>query len=721
MAAMKKIYFLLSIFMLCQSIWGAAIWLKSPNGKIKVNLNSTAEKSWFLSVDYSDGKHFCNLFPSIRLGLKRSDADFNSSLETVATTDVVTKHEDYTTLHGKKSRCVNDGNERSVTFRNPYGNEITVVVRAYNDGIAFRYEFQKGKVQTVVMQDEYTTYEIPVSAERWMQRFTPNYEGEFPYQKTNITQGEWGYPSLLKVDGEDCWALISEADVDRNYCATKLSNALNAHCYKLTFPSVTDGNRKGDVNPTISLPWKSPWRVVIIGRLNDIVSSTLVEDVSEPCKLNNTDWIQPGVASWVYWAYNHGTKDYKTVCRYVDLAVEMGWPYVLFDWEWDEMANGGNLEDAVNYAKSKGIKPWIWLNSGGDHTRVMATPRDRVLTHQSRMETFKWLSELGVYGVKVDFFESDKQHMMNYYLDILEDAAQFKLMVNFHGSTVPRGWSRTYPHLMSMEAVFGAEQYNNGSRMTDVAAQLNTTLPFTRNVVGPMDYTPVAFTNSQHPHKTSYAHELALSVIFESGMQHMADRPEGFYALPEAAKDFLRHVPAAWDKTTLIDGYPGKNVVLRRDKGDTIYIAGLNGTDKEYICQYNLDFLPEHSVYKMLLIADGTESNQMNINYTIVNARDMSQLCLPMGGFAARITKFAESDFDSLLDTVEQIYKDGKANTGKYVGVYVKEEIMKLGQAIEKVKSSPAALLDKFKALAAAYSAFCNKGKTTTINVPENM
>ena len=99
----------------------------------------------------------------------------------------------------------------------------------------------------------------------------------------------------------------------------------------------------------------------------------------------------------------------------------------------------------------------------------------------------------------------------------------------------------------------------------------------------------------------------------------------------------------------------------------------------------------------------------------------MSQLCLPMGGFAARITKFAESDFDSLLDTVEQIYKDGKANTGKYVGVYVKEEIMKLGQAIEKVKSSPAALLDKFKALAAAYSEFCSKGKTTTINVPENM
>ena len=92
------------------------------------------------------------------------------------------------------------------------------------------------------------------------------------------------------------------------------------------------------------------------------------------------------------------------------------------------------------------------------------------------------------------------------------------------------------PHLMSMEAVFGAEQYNNGSRMTKVAAQLNTTLPFTRNVIGPMDYTPVTFTNSQHPHLTSYAHELALAVAFESGIQHMADRPEGFYALPDAAK-----------------------------------------------------------------------------------------------------------------------------------------------------------------------------------------
>lgn len=714
---MKKIYFLLPFLMLCQSIWGTVTWLKSPNGKIMVNLQSTTEKSWFLSVDYSDGEHICNLFPSIRIGLKRSDADFDNRLETVATTDIVTIHEDYTTLHGKKSRCINSGNERSVTFRNPYGNEMIVVVRAYNDGIAFRYEFPREKAQTVVMQDEYTTYEIPVSADRWMQRFVTSYEGEFPHEKGNITQGEWGYPSLLKVDREDCWALISEADIDRNYCATKLSNSSNADCYKLTFPSVTDGNSKGDVNPTISLPWKSPWRVVIIGHLNDIVSSTLVEDVSKPCKLNDTEWIQPGVASWVYWAYNHGTKDYKTVCRYVDLAADMGWPYVLFDWEWDEMSNGGNLEDAVNYAKSKGIKSWIWLNSGGDHNRVSATPRDRLITHQSRVETFRWLSELGVCGVKVDFFESDKQHMMNYYLDILEDAASFKLMVNFHGSTVPRGWSRTYPHLMSMEAVFGAEQYNNGSRMTEIAAQLNTTLPFTRNVVGPMDYTPVAFTNSQHPHKTSYAHELALSVIFESGMQHMADRPEGFYALPEAAKDFLRHVPAAWDNTTLIDGYPGENVVLRRDKGDTIYIAGLNGTNKKYISQLNLDFLPESFLYKILLIGDGAENNQMNICYTIINERDMSQTYLPMGGFAARITKFAESDFDSLLVDAERMYTYGKAN----IGTYAEEEVMKLGLAIESAKSSSSVLQERFNALAAVYSEFCNKGKIISINDSQNM
>ena len=136
---------------------------------------------------------------------------------------------------------------------------------------------------------------------------------------------------------------------------------------------------------------------------------------------------------------------------------------------------------------------------------------------------------------------------MNYYIDLLEDAARHKLLVNFHGAAIPRGWQRTYPNLMSVEAVYGSEWYNNKPTLTDNAAWHNCTLPFTRNVIGPMDYTPCTFTNSQHPHITTDAHELALLVIFESALQHLADRPEGYRQQPVEVQNFIRYLPVAWE------------------------------------------------------------------------------------------------------------------------------------------------------------------------------
>ncbi len=610
--------------------------LKSPNGKIAVSLDSDASASWFLSIEYKDNDGKTNhVFRNIRLGIRRSDTSFDSGLKLASTGRRRKVTTDYMAVHGKRKHCTNKANEVTVSFTNPEQKDMNVTVRAYNDGICFRYEFDDTASDSMKVIDELTAYEIDASTDRWMQRFVTSYEGDFPHQKNVIDQGEWGYPALFRFDGSSCWALISEADIDRTYCATKLSNTASADSYKLTLPAPTDGNSVGDVNPTISLPWKSPWRTVIIGGLDDIVASTLIDDVSRPCTLESTDWIQPGIASWIYWAYNHGTKDYPTACRYVDLAEEMEWPYVLFDWEWDAMGNGGNIHDAAAYARSKGIKPLIWLNSGGKHNRVGATPRDLLITHESRMKTFKELKEMGIYGIKVDFFESDKQDMMCYYLDILEDAARFELMVNFHGSTVPRGWTRTYPHLMSMEAVYGAEQYNNAPRMTEIAPRLNATLPFTRNVIGPMDYTPTAFTNSQHPHLTSYAHELALPVVFESGIQHMADRPEGFAQLPEEAKKFLRHLPAAWDDTSLLDGYPGESVLMRRDKGDTIYVAGINGTDKPMKLASRIKLKKGHK-YQITKICDGDAADKLRIYSAEFNGQVEAD-CLPKGGFVAVI------------------------------------------------------------------------------------
>ena len=618
--------------------WGKEFLLSSPNAKIEVNLRQTDAKSWYLSLYYNGLNGKSEVFSAVNLGLERQDASFRQHLKLEKLGKKRFFREEYVVLHGKRKNRMNEANERTLYFRNSSGQRMNVIIRAYNDGVCFRYEFPDPAADRAVMKEEYTSYEVSSGTDRWMQRFIANYEGDYPHQKEQIEQGEWGYPSLFKSDGKACWALVSEADIDRNYCATKLTNSDLPNTYKLAYPAESDGGAWGGaVCPVISLPWKSPWRVMIIGQLNDIVESTLVEDVSTPSKLVNTDWIKPGMSSWVYWAYNHGTKDYKRLCEYVDLAVEMNWPYTLIDWEWDEMANGGNVEDIVTYARSKGIKPMIWYNSSTSWTGP--GPLFRLNKKEDRLKEFAWLKKLGIYGVKVDFFDSDKQNMMNYYLDILEDAAACELMVNFHGCTVPRGWSRTYPHLMSMEAVHGAEQYNNASRMTEIAARLNTTLPFTRNVIGPMDYTPVTFTDSQHKHITSNAHELALSVIFESGLQHMADRPQGFYDLPVEAKDFLRLLPVAWDRSYLMDGYPGEKVLMRREKGDTIYVAGINGTDREEAFSLPFDFLPEGVSYQLLLIADGKKERELNVSRSVVRKNTLLPLSwLPRGGFSARLT-----------------------------------------------------------------------------------
>jgi alpha-glucosidase len=590
----------------------------SPNQKITIELYNTIntdDGEWYLKVNYLKNGKTYETIPRIDLGLSRSDQDFYNNLKFLKTGKLQLVKEQYTAIHAK----------------------MNLIIRAYNDGVAFRYEFPE-KEGVFVIKNELTAYSVPDSTKRWLEKFNPANEGLYIMMKDGNTQKDWGYPALFNTPDNACWYLVHEADVNRSYCGTKLTNYTEKTKYKLTFPDKWNGREKGESQSTITLPWKSPWRVIIVGNLADIVESTLVDDVSTPSVIAKTDWIKPGVASWNYWSDNHGTRSYKTVCKFADLAAEMGWPYTLLDWEWDAMSDGGNLEDALNYIHSLGVKPLIWYNSGGDHTWVNTTPKDRMLTHENRVEEFIKLKRLGVAGVKIDFFESEKQDMIQYYLDILDDAAKFEIMVYFHGCIVPRGWARTYPHLMTYEGVRGAEWYNNGPELTTTAPEHNTVLPFTRNVVGAMDYTPVTFTNSQHPHITSYGHELALSIVFESGIQHLADRPEGYYQLPDAARWFLKEVPNAWDNTRLVDGYPGKDIIIARQKGDLWYIGGINAEMREKRKKLNFDFLPERTKYKLTLISDGKHDKEFSTQYLVVEkSSEVEVKMLRRGGFAASL------------------------------------------------------------------------------------
>lgn len=613
------------------------VTVDSPNGKIRIallnKLNSDVGE-WYLKVDYNNNKNSCEIIPQINLGLSRSDQDFSKELKFVKVSKPQVINENYTVLHGKRSQCSNTANEVVVSLENPNKTKLNLILRSYNDGITFRYEFPE-KSGSFVIKDELTAYNIPETTKRWMEKWDMANEALYTFIKDKSVQQTWSYPALCNTADSTGWFLIHEADVDRNYCASKLGNVLDKSSFKITFPDTGDGSGKSQ--PTITLPWKSPWRVIIIGKLSDIVESTLIDDVSKPSVLTNTDWIKPGIASWNYWSSNHGTMDYKIVCKFADLAASMNWPYTLLDWEWDRMANGGNLEDALKYINSIGVKPLMWYNSG-KFKWVNSSPRDRMLTHENRVQEFTKLNKLGVVGIKVDFFLSEKQEMMNYYLDILEDAAKFNIMVYFHGCIVPRGWSRTYPHLMTYEGIRGAEWYNNGPELTTTAPEHNTTIPFTRNVVGSMDYTPVTFTNSQFPHITSYGHELALSVVFESGIQHMADRPDGYLQLPDPAKTFLKEVPTAWDDTKLLDGYPGKDIVIARRKGNTWYIGGLNAeTRGEKKKTIKLDFLNKDQNYKLTLIVDGEHDKELNTSYLKGQFNSIDVRMLRRGGFVAKL------------------------------------------------------------------------------------
>ena len=633
-------YISLLTYLLCFTVvtlFSQKVTITSPNQKISVglyNVQNTDLGEWYLKVNYEDKGKTCEAIPQVALGLSRSDQEFSKELKFLKSGKPLFINEQYTVMHGKRSQCGNSANETVISFENAGKARLNLIIRAYNDGVAFRYEFPE-KEGSFVIKDELTAYAIPSKTKRWMEKWDLANEGPYSLIKDESVQQTWSVPALFNTDST-CWYLIHEADLNRTYCGTKLSNVADKSRFKLTFPDPGDG--KGESQPTITLPWKSPWRVIVMGSLTDIVESTLIDDVSTPSVIAKTDWIKPGIASWNYWSSNHGTKDYKIVCQFADLAAEMNWPYTLLDWEWDAMENGGNLDDAIKYIYSKGVKPLIWYNSSA-FKWVTATPVDRMSTHENRVEEFTKLQKLGVKGVKIDFFLSEKQDLIKYYLDILDDAAKFEMMIYFHGCIVPRGWSRTYPHLMTFEGIRGAEWYNNGPEFTSVAPEHNTIIPFTRNVVGPMDYTPVTFTNSQFPHITSYGHELALSVIFESGLQHMADRPEGYLQLPDAAKSFLKEVPNAWDNTKFLDGYPGKDIMIARQKGNAWYIGGINAETRiEKKKTLKFDFLAEGVKYKLTLISDGEHDKAFNTQYMVVDKTSSVEVkMLRRGGFVASL------------------------------------------------------------------------------------
>ena len=264
---------------------------------------------------------------------------------------------------------------------------------------------------------------------------------------------------------------------------------------------------------------------------------------------------------------------------------------------------------------------------------VTEEPRDLMADPEARRAEFERISQLGIKGIKVDFFQSDKQAIIQQYIDILQDAAECKLLVNFHGCTMPRGWRRTWPNLLSMESVRGEECYIFDPRFPELAPPNMSIIPFTRNAVGPVDYTPGGFSDNTYPHLTTYGFELALPVILESGILHLADTPERTQGLPDPAVDFLKEIPVVWDDTRFLAGYPGKDVVIARKSGSRWYIAGVNGENISKQLSVDLSVLgaPPAGIE---LIVDGEGPGDLQSTTLKPVEGELKLLLLPYGGFA---------------------------------------------------------------------------------------
>jgi alpha-glucosidase len=575
------------------------VTITSPNKLIQVQCSTNASGEPGYTVQYKGS----TVLETSKLGLVRADGDFSKSLTSIGSTPVTVVKDNYRLLTGKRNNNVYSANKKTIHFKNSSGALMDIIWQVSNDGVAFRYYFPGTSSEPKKIDTEYTSFHLPATAKGWLQpmsvaksgweQVNPCYE---EYYKKGIQAGTpspskagWVYPALFQSAGH--WLLISEAAMDGTYCGTKLNNDSANTDYHIAFPDHREIFPGGGLKPTGALPWYSPWRIITIGSLATIIESALGTDVATPAPANkNFSFAKAGKSAWSWALLKDDSTVYNVQKRFIDYAANMKWQYNLIDADWDTKIGYDSIQLLVNYAKEKNVGIWLWYNSAGSWNTTPYHPKNKLLTHADREKEFSRLEKMGVAGVKIDFFGGDGQSMIQYYIDILKDATAHHLMVNFHGATIPRGWQRTWPNLMSTEAVRGFEnvtftQDNANEEPTQCAM-----LPFTRNAFDPMDYTPMCLYKVPRINRlTTAAFELALSVIFLSGAQHFVEIPEGMAHMPSYIKEFLQKLPTGWDDVKFIDGFPGEYVVLARKSGSKWYIAGINGTSEEKSVSLNLD------------------------------------------------------------------------------------------------------------------------------------
>ncbi|MDM8002516.1 MAG: glycoside hydrolase family 97 catalytic domain-containing protein [Bacteroidota bacterium] len=574
--------------------------MTSPDGRIKVAfvLDKAGQPAY--SVQYLDTAVITNS----TLGLKRKDADFTTSLRLDSVTGPEAVNESYTLLYGKKREAVYNALRHTVHLSGSSGEPVDIIFQVSDEGFAFCYRFPGASQEVKFITEERSSFGFAEGALAWIQpraasksgwnqtnpSYEENYLMEVPLATVAADTNGWVFPALFRSG--NCWVNLTESWPDRSYCGSHLAKGNGDNEMRIAFPELTEGYTGGSVLPQSGIPWQTPWRIVTMGSTPGVIAeSTHGTDLAAPPAGGDFSYVRPGRAAWSWALMKDRSVNFEVQKRFISYASEMGWEYCLIDVNWDKTIGWEKIAELARLAEEKKVGLILWYNSAGDWNTVTYHPKDRLLTHELREEEFSRLESIGIKGIKVDFFGGDGQSMMDYYQDILADAHRHKLVVNCHGSTYPRGLQRTWPNLVSMEAIRGFEFATFDQATADLVASKATILAFTRNAFDPMDFTPVCFTRYDNfERRTGNGAELALAVLFLSGVQHYAETPMGMATVPDYVKEMMMQIPVSWDETRFIDGYPGRYIVMARRTGDNWYIAGVNAEKEQLKLAVRLPF-----------------------------------------------------------------------------------------------------------------------------------
>ena len=566
--------------------------------------------------------------------------------------------EDRYRLIGKTSE-VSDAWREAVVHLAETGGErrrLDLVLRAYDDGIAFRYVVPaQPNLTTLRLAGEVTRFRFPADFACHglnLGHAETSHEGEFdPVRISQIRPHHlFGLPLVCATGEGDTTIAFAEADL-ADYGGLYLSGldegGLGLIARLARRPDDPVIAVRADVGPE---GFRTPWRVVMIGdHIGQLVESTLITSLNPPAE-GDFSWVRPGKGAWDWWngpslaGVPAAGMNEATIRAFIDFAAGSGLDYMLIDDGWYVNSGAGgallpgadpltpipalDLPGLIRHAGEREVGLWLWI-----HWRLIDRDMERLLATYA-----SW----GIKGVKVDFMDRTDQEMVGFYHRLLRAAARHHLLVDLHGAYRPTGLIRTFPNFLTQEGVLGAE-YNKWSRR--ITARHNVTLPFTRMLLGPMDYTPGGFRNVApadfSPRNidpmvmTTRAHGLAMYVVYDSPFQSVADSPDAYRG--QAGFDFIRAVPAAWDETRFLSGRIGEHVVIARRSGRDWYVGAMTNEEQRQI-QVPLDFLGSGR-WQAQVWRDGAEPTAVATETVAVTARDVVALDLaPSGGGAIRIT-----------------------------------------------------------------------------------